>query len=235
MISFFNNYRVFLVTGAFGSGKTEFAINLAVYLAQAQSASKSAVQLVDLDIVNMYFRSRQRTEQLQQEYGIKLISSAEGLQNADIPALSVGFSAAMRSGTTIVLDIGGDTVGATATARFRPLFQSMSEHCLLMHVFNPYRPYADGISKIQSLMQEISEIVGLPNGLLIANPNLGLSTDADCINSALPFIEQVQSELQLPMLLTKSDQVKFSHPKWEVFSLRRFMKLPFEKGALASI
>jgi hypothetical protein len=227
----FDSYDFFLVTGAFGSGKTEFAINLAIKLAE----KRSSVNLADLDIVNMYFRSRQRTEQLKEEYGIEVISSAEGMQHADIPALSAGFAGAMAAGQTLVFDIGGDKAGATVMGRFRQLLQARKAKCLLIQVFNPYRPYADSVVKIRSLMNQIEECIGLQTGLLVANPHLGMSTVPDTINSVLPFIEQVQTEINLPLLLSKNSNMELNLPDMEIFNLQRFMKLPFEAGAFASI
>ena len=52
--------KLVLITGHYGSGKTEFSVNLA--LRAAECPQKLA--LADLDIVNPYFRSRERKEQL---------------------------------------------------------------------------------------------------------------------------------------------------------------------------
>lgn len=49
-------HRLSIVTGHYGTGKTEFAVNLALSLA----AGEAQVMLADLDIVNPYFRSRER-------------------------------------------------------------------------------------------------------------------------------------------------------------------------------
>ncbi|MCR4400074.1 MAG: hypothetical protein NUV35_04235, partial [Syntrophomonadaceae bacterium] len=52
--------RIIVVTGSFGSGKSEFSLNLALRLAAgAPAASAREVALVDLDIVNPYFRTRE--------------------------------------------------------------------------------------------------------------------------------------------------------------------------------
>ena len=53
--------RITVVTGHLGSGKTEFALNLALKLS---SAGFSAA-LADLDVVNPYFRSREQKEFLE--------------------------------------------------------------------------------------------------------------------------------------------------------------------------
>ena len=49
-----NDKRIRIIVGHYGSGKTEFAVNYAVKMAEL--GKKTA--LVDLDIANTYFRSR---------------------------------------------------------------------------------------------------------------------------------------------------------------------------------
>ena len=50
--------RIKIITGHFGSGKTEFAINYALYLRKYFDK----VAAVDLDIINTYFRLREKMD-----------------------------------------------------------------------------------------------------------------------------------------------------------------------------
>ena len=50
--------RITLITGHYGSGKTNFAVNLAL----RQAAEGKKVTVVDLDIVNPYFRTHSSAE-----------------------------------------------------------------------------------------------------------------------------------------------------------------------------
>ena len=54
------SHRVSILTGHYGTGKTEVSVNLALALA----AEGEQVMLADLDIVNPYFRSRERRDLL---------------------------------------------------------------------------------------------------------------------------------------------------------------------------
>ena len=67
----FCKHRVTIITGHYGTGKTEFAVNLALALA----SDGEQVMVADLDVVNPYFRSRERRATLE-EAGITLISCA---------------------------------------------------------------------------------------------------------------------------------------------------------------
>ena len=67
------SHRVSIITGHYGTGKTELSVNLALALA----AEGKRVMLADLDIVNPYFRSRERRPQLE----------AAGIQDGDTVSL----------------------------------------------------------------------------------------------------------------------------------------------------
>ena len=53
--------RISIITGHYGSGKTEFSLN---YALKCSSEGKRTA-LVDLDIANVYFRSRELQDMLQ--------------------------------------------------------------------------------------------------------------------------------------------------------------------------
>ena len=62
--------RITVFAGHYGSGKTNIAVNYAIYLNDLGNKTVIA----DLDIVNPYFRTKDSLERLT-EAGIKLISS----------------------------------------------------------------------------------------------------------------------------------------------------------------
>ena len=76
------SHRISIITGHYGTGKTELAVNLALALA----GEGCRVMLADLDIVNPYFRSRERRPLLESA-GVQVISSSQACSDADVPAL----------------------------------------------------------------------------------------------------------------------------------------------------
>ena len=74
--------RIQAIIGHYGSGKTEIAMNLAIALAQ-----RDPVTLVDLDIVNPYFRSAEHPQVLK-AHGVKLVKPEFANTSVDIPSLA---------------------------------------------------------------------------------------------------------------------------------------------------
>ena len=54
-----------VLLGAFGSGKSELALNMSI-----AAAKKGPCTLVDLDVINPYFRSRERQDALEKATGL---------------------------------------------------------------------------------------------------------------------------------------------------------------------
>ncbi|MGD9154280.1 MAG: ATP-binding protein, partial [Bacillota bacterium] len=111
--------RITIIGGAFGSGKTEFALACAL---KKRALTDGKTGLIDLDIVNPYFRSRDRAAELE-KLGVTVISTQPGFEYADLPALSPQIYALLQDQTyQVVVDVGGDPVGARALGRFNPYF-----------------------------------------------------------------------------------------------------------------
>lgn len=72
--------RINIFCGGFGAGKTEVAVNFSLRMRELGRR----VSIADLDIVNLYFRSREVREQLGSQ-GIDVIVPGGALVNADLP------------------------------------------------------------------------------------------------------------------------------------------------------
>ena len=167
------DHRICIVTGHYGTGKTEFAVNLALALA----AEQDNVMIADLDIVNPYFRSRERKTELEKA-GIKMISSSQEAAHADIPALPAELLSIFQNRDIRgILDIGGDPVGARVLARFQP--KIISENYELLFVVNANRPEVRTAEAAIDYMRKIESITGLKCGGLVNNTHLcGETTEA---------------------------------------------------------
>ena len=117
--------RLTVVVGHFGSGKTEFSVNLAFLL-----ANKHRTALADLHIVDPYFCSRECAKLFEQK-GIRLITSSQACMDADVPSLPPDVMTLFDDRTTYgVLDVGGDASGARVLARYRKELTSCSARIL---------------------------------------------------------------------------------------------------------
>ena len=148
-------HRLTIITGHYGTGKTEFAVNLALHMA----SRGQTVSLADLDIVNPYFRSRERRDLLS-EHGIRLIASSQACTDADVPSLPAELNAILDDRQlTGILDIGGDRVGARVLARYRP--RILREDYQLLYVLNANRPEVRDVSSAISYLRAIESVTGL--------------------------------------------------------------------------
>ena len=101
------NRQITVIAGHYGSGKTEFAVNLALSAAKTEK-----VVLADLDIVNPYFCSREQEERLKAA-GVTMITPSPICRTADVPALPAEVARIFTdTSSRSILDVGGDGIGA---------------------------------------------------------------------------------------------------------------------------
>lgn len=95
--------RIVLLSGHYGSGKTNIAVNLAMRL----RAQYEKVVIADIDIVNPYFRTRDSQAELEAA-GIRVISSEFASSNVDLPALPQEvYAITDDKSLRAVVDVGG--------------------------------------------------------------------------------------------------------------------------------
>lgn len=188
------SHRLSIVTGHYGTGKTEFAVNLALALA----AEGNRVMLADLDIVNPYFRSRERKAMLE-DAGIRLISSSQACTDADVPALPAELLTILENREIRgVLDIGGDPVGARVLARFRP--KIIQEDYQLIYVVNANRPEVRTPETAITYLRGIEATTGLTCTGIVNNTHLCGETTETEIRKGAALAEAVSRETGIPVL-----------------------------------
>lgn len=218
-------HRLSIVTGHYGTGKTEFAVNLALTMA----ASGQQVMLADLDIVNPYFRSRERRSLLE-EAGVRLISSSQACSDADVPALPAELLTILESKDIRgILDIGGDPVGARVLARFQP--KIIQEDYQLIYVLNASRPEVREAEGAVAYLRGIEATTGLTCTGIVNNTHLcGETTEATIRKGAL-LAETVSKETGIPVLCHVAEArfaENLSDLSAPVFSITIKMKKPWE-------
>ena len=159
--------RVFVVTGHYGSGKSEFSVNLALVL----RTHKQNVALADVDVVNPYFRSREQRALLE-AHGVRVIGNTMGMdRGVDIPAVSAEVYGPLTDGTTTtVIDAGGDPVGARLLGSFRRLIPPDETEVLC--VVNALRPSTRSVDGVIEQIQGIESASGLRISGLVNNTHL---------------------------------------------------------------
>lgn len=112
--------RVLVLVGGYGAGKTQLAISLAM----KQAKEGKPVALVDLDLINPYFRSRDIATTLEHE-GVEVIRPEGDLAFAENPSLPPQIDGALRDkARQVILDVGGNETGATIVGRYHTLLEA---------------------------------------------------------------------------------------------------------------
>ncbi len=186
--------RITLFAGHYGSGKTNIAVNYALFLAK----QGLRVSLGDLDIVNPYYRAKDSEKELSAA-GVKVISSAYANSNVDVPAMPQEAYALTEDRTThAVLDVGGDDRGALALGRYAPALLAEGDLDML-GVINACRPLTRTPQDAAGVLREISAACGIPFTGLVNCTNLGRDTDAGTVVSGLAFAEKVAELTSVPV------------------------------------
>ena len=218
-------HRVSIITGHYGTGKTEFAVNLALQLA----GLNHQVMVADLDIVNPYFRSRERRDLLQ-EAGIRLISSSQACSDADVPALPAELLTILENrDITGVLDIGGDPVGARVLARFND--KIVPEDYQLIYVLNANRPEVRSPEAAIAYLRGIEATTSLTCTGIVNNAHLCGETTAEEIRKGARLAETVSQETGIPVLCHVAEErfiPELSDLSEPVFPMKKKKKKPWE-------
>ncbi len=171
MRQLFGANRFLVITGNYGSGKTEISLNLALNFSRSEKTT-----LVDLDIVNPYFRTGEKAEMLKKA-GIRVLMPTFAMTTVDIPALPAEIQSVFElPSERVIFDVGGDDTGAAALGRYYPSFSLRRETTLVALVINCMRPLTMNEEDILDLARRIENRGRLKIDLLINNTNLAQKT-----------------------------------------------------------
>ena len=188
-----------VLIGNYGSGKSELALNFAMQAA----ARGDRTELLDLDMVNTYFRLTERGKMVEQKE-IRLVSpnfACSGIETLSLPA-EVS-SAFVLDWDTVIFDVGGDDVGATALGRYHRDFMALEPGALeVLNVVNIRRPLASTVEKIHRLQEGMQTHARLQITGMINNTNLSTMTSADDLWDGYELLRQVVELTGIPVAYT---------------------------------
>jgi hypothetical protein len=218
--------RVTVLVGHFGSGKTEIALNAALDLA----SGGVAVTLADLDVVKPYFRSRAARDILV-EAGIQLLAPAGPNIHADLPIIVPEIRSHLRrSERRLIIDVGGDDVGARVMGSLSDVVPHDETECLL--VLNFSRPSTPDPARAEIMVRQIEAVGRLPVTGLVSNTHLMDQTTPEVILGGLADARATGERLGIPVVAVAAtadlaDRVG-ELAGCPVIRLRRIVAPPFE-------
>jgi hypothetical protein len=209
--------RITILSGHYGSGKSEISMNLAL--------AHQVDYLVDLDIINPYFRTRAMNKELE-EHNIHLVeSTVKGKLGSDMPYISgeavVPF---VKEDLTAIYDLGGTKNGGRVLIQFSDRIKNV-EDIDLLYVVNIYRPETNTKEQIIKAIHELEGEAQLKVTGLINNTNLMQFTTKEIVQEGELVCQAVSQELNIPIRYTVIEESHtFEGPfEGEIIKLERLV------------
>ncbi len=249
---------VVVISGHYGVGKTNLALNLAL---DARAAGRE-VALADLDVVNPYFRSSDYGGLLA-DAGVKLIAPAfagttldspgitgkvltavewaregaaepagETVQDptggAELGALASGSAPAAASPRLLIIDAGGDDVGATVLGRFAGAIAAGPY--AMLQVVNRSRNLTHAPSEALSVLREVERASKLAVTAIANNTHLADQTTPEVLAAGFSFSREVAKLAGVPLAFTTVDASCNSRAQslGVVYPVRILVRKPWE-------
>ncbi|MDR0406233.1 MAG: hypothetical protein LBH54_05460 [Clostridiales bacterium] len=212
---------IYIITGHYGSGKTEIALHLALSLKQPT--------VIDLDIVNPYFRTEDAREVLAKA-GVRLISPQFANTNVDIPAVPAEVLAALQGGGDVVIDVGGDDDGAVVLGRYNAYLREVPYE--MYFVINKRRPLTACAEDVIRMIQNVEAASRLSVTKLMNNTHIKTETTAADVLDGQTLVEEVSHKTGIPLGAIAGTRgvvagIKTNLP---LMPLELRLNLPWERG-----
>jgi len=227
----------FLIGGA-GAGKTELSLNLATW----EASRFKQVSLVDLDIVNPFFRVRKLKDQIE-KLGVHIIFPDLRVASGDIPGLPGAAWGAMENlETAVVCDIGGGEPGLRPLGRMKD--HADQRQANVFFVINPYRPGFSTVAELEKSYSLLSELSAMKATCLVANPNISGETSPEIFREGMAVIREFSQHKKVKIAFSiadaglaeifKSAPVKapefFDGSEGLMLAIRRYWDVPWQFG-----
>ena len=220
MKEIFGKTRFLVITGNYGSGKTEISLNLAL-----KASAEGKTTLVDLDIVNPYFRSGEKAIEMEKA-GIRVLMPTYAMTTVDIPALPAEIQSVFEvPSDRVIFDVGGDDTGAAALGRYYPSFMKNRENTLMALVVNCMRPLTMRDDDILDMAERIRNRGRLEIDLLINNTNLADETTPMMIEDGEKTVLRCAEKMSVKRVITagKTDILNRCRLQTPLLAIERYM------------
>ncbi len=218
-----NDQRIRIIIGHYGSGKSEFAMN---YVTKLRSLVDTKVALSDLDVVNVYFRTREKKELLKSLDILPIDSSIEA-PSLDLPAVSAQVVTPINDiNYNYVMDVGGDNVGARVIGRFSQIIEKYNYD--MFCVVNANREQTQTPQQVINHIRAIEKSSKLKVTGLINNTHLIRLTTIEDILKGQDLVREVSKLCNIPIrYVTCLETLVDKLPKdleGEIFPIKLYMR-----------
>ncbi len=198
--------NITIITGQYGCGKSEFSIQLALYL---KNKYKEKVYIADADVVNVYFRSREQTHFLKQQ-GIEVIGNVLGSDvNTDVPHFAPNFYNAIKDDNShLIIDLAGSEVGLRMIKSFLlELVNRNSNKYEFLYILNCNRDGNTNGKEVESLVKGINSYSDLKISGFVNNSHLMQYTSCDDYYRAQDIVKSTNLSIEIKYTLINQDVV----------------------------
>jgi hypothetical protein len=216
-----------IICGHYGSGKTNYAINLAIEKAR----NGDIVTLADMDIVNPYFTSSIYADILRNN-GVNVISPMFAGTNMEITAIPASMYSIFDNDGEVIIDAGGDDVGTKILGRFANEIKKKGYD--MQYVTNMYRPFTADPKESVSILRDIENVSKLKATSIVNNSHLKEQTTLSTVTNSLPYAKEVSRLAGIPLLYSTVPRSLINDvPKDEYFyPADVYVMVTWEKEAL---
>ena len=174
---FYLDHRLIIIIGAYGSGKSEIAVNMS--LAQRKALPDKKLLIADLDIVNPFYRS------------------SDCAKDLDVlpPDMYVIFDDESYQG---IFDIGGEDMGALVLGSLKHRIENTD--AVIYMAVNSLRPFTSDPEQIAIMTSELSAAAGFKIDGYINNTNLLEETTAEMVKDGESKILEASKITGVPLV-----------------------------------